>query len=267
MHHGLFLPPFGELADPEYLGRLAGQAEAAGWEGVFLWDHLVFPGVPELIDPWIGLAAMAVGTKTIRIGPMVTPLPRRRPFVVARQVAALDLLSNGRMVLGVGLGDLIGGEFATLGEELDRRIRAEMLDESLGLIDQLLSGTQVEHRGVHYQLEGAQFLPTPRQRPVPTWVAARWPNRAPLRRAARYQGVFVIDVHQPHEVVEMAKVLAEFGVVDRPFEIVVAMAPGTDPGPWETAGVTWFLNQLGPFNLRRWEVEAIVGAGPRRVHS
>ena len=267
MRHGLFLPPFGATAHPKYFGELAQQAEAAGWEGVFLWDHLVYPDVPQLVDPWIALTAIAGATRTIKLGPMVSPLPRRHPWGLARQVAALDLLSDGRLVLGVGRRDLRGGEFATFGEELDRRVRGEMLDESLSLLHQLLSGARVEHRGKHYLVDGAQFLPTPHQQPLPTWVAARWPNRAPLRRAARYQGVFVIQVGRPEEILELRSLLAGFGVGDRPFEIVVAMAPGRDPGPWEAVGVTWYLTELGPFDLRRAAVEAVVAAGPPKTRT
>ena len=262
MRHGLFLPPFGELSHPRYLGELAQRAEKAGWEGFFLWDHMVFPRVSQLLDPWIPLAAIALSTSTIKLGPMVTPLPRRRPWVLARQLAALDLLCNGRLVLGVGLGDLRGGEFATFGEELDPRVRAAMLDESLELLGQLLGGSQVQHRGQHYMVESAQFLPTPIQQPLPIWVAARWPNRAPIRRSTRYQGVFVIDVERPAEITELRALLAQGGVAGQPFEIIITQPPGGDPDPWEAAGVTWYLTQLGPFDLRRDEVEAIVAAGP-----
>ena len=265
MRHGLFLRPFGATAHPKYFGELAQQAEAAGWEGVFLWDHLGYPDVPQLVDPWIALTAIAGATRTIKLGPMVSPLPRRHPWGLARQVAALDLLSDGRLVLGVGRRDLRGGEFATFGEELDRRVRGEMLDESLSLLHQLLSGARVERRGKHYLVEGVQFLPTPHQQPLPTWVAARWPNRAPRRRAARCQGGFVIQVERPEEILEVRSLLAGFGVGDRPFEIVMAMAPGRDPGPWEAAGVTWYLTRLGPFDLRRAAVEGVVAAGPPKT--
>lgn len=262
MRQGLFVPPFGELADPRCLGELAQLAEASGWEGFFLWDHLVYSGVPQLVDPWIALAAIATTTKTIRLGPMVTPLPRRRPWVLARQLASLDLLSQGRMVLGAGLGDLRGGEFATFGEELDPRTRGEILDESLELVEKLLAGAEVQHQGSHFQLDQVRFLPSPLQQPLPIWIAARWPNRAPLRRSVRYQGVFVIQVEQPAQILELRSRLSEFGLGDRPFEIVVAMAPGTNPDPWAAAGVSWFLTQLGPRDLRRSEAEAIVAAGP-----
>ncbi|HEY6539194.1 MAG TPA: LLM class flavin-dependent oxidoreductase [Candidatus Dormibacteraeota bacterium] len=262
MHHGLFIPPFGELADPSYLGDLARRAEEAGWEGFFLWDHLVFPGVDEVLDPWIALAAAAVATSTIRLGPMVTPLPRRRPWTLARQVAALDQLSSGRFTLGAGLGDLRGSEFATFGEELDPPTRGRILDESLSVVERLLAGDPVEHHGARYHLAATRFLPSARQQPLPVWVAARWPKRAPLQRAASRQGVFVIDVEEPQQIEEMRGLLRRYGVGDPGFDVVVARAAGSDPHPWQAAGVTWFLAQLGPWDLRRSNVDAVVQAGP-----
>ncbi len=262
MRRGLFVPPFGELADPGYLAGLAARAEEAGWEGFFLWDHLVFPGVEDLIDPWTALAAIALSTSRIRLGPMVTPVPRRRPTFLARQLAALDLLSRGRLIFGAGLGDLVGREFEILGEDVDPKRRALRLDESLELLEALLSGREVHHEGANFKISGATFRPTPEQRPLPIWIAARWPNRAPLRRAVRYQGVFVIQVDEPAQVLSMRELLGKFGLGDRPFEIVVTRPPGADPGPWAEAGVTWFLTQLGPRDLRREPVEALIRSGP-----
>ncbi|MFZ0995154.1 MAG: LLM class flavin-dependent oxidoreductase [Candidatus Dormiibacterota bacterium] len=262
MRRGLFLPPFGEAADPGFLASLAADAEAVGWDGVFLWDHLRFPGVDNILDPWIALAAIASATERIRLGQMVTPLPRRRPWVVARQAAALDILSGGRMVLGVGLGDPEGGEFASFGEELDLRVRAEMLDESLELIPKLLTGAEVEHRGAHYQLSRTSFRPAALQRPLPIWVAARWPNRAPVRRAARFQGVFAIQMERPEELLALRELLAGFGQTSDQFDLVVAQPPGTDPEPWREAGITWFLDWFSPYDLRRDDLRRRVSAGP-----
>lgn len=262
MRRGLFLPPFGEAADPGFLASLSAEAEATGWDGVFLWDHLRFPGVDNVLDPWIGLAAIASATQRIRLGQMVTPLPRRRPWVVARQAAALDILSHGRMVLGAGLGDPMGGEFAAFGEELELRIRAEMLDESLELISRLLTGSEVEHSGTHYQLSRTAFRPASLQRPLPIWVAARWPNRAPVRRAAKFQGVFAIQLERPEELLALRELLAEFGQSSDQFQIVVAQPPGTDPGPWQEVGASWLLDWFNPLELRRDDLRRSVSAGP-----
>ena len=199
VQQGLFIPQFGELAHPRLLADFGRRAERAGWDGLFVWDHIQYRAPATVVlDPWVTLAAIGAATDRLRLGAMVTPLARRRPWVVARQLAALDLLTEGRMVLGVGLGlDDSGKELSTFGEELDARTRAEMLDEGLEIIHGLLSGANRAPPGPHYIADGATFLPTPVQYPLPTWVAARWPNRAPLRRAARYQGVFAINISTP----------------------------------------------------------------------
>ena len=136
MQRGLFIPQFGELAHPRLLADLGQRAERAGWDGLFVWDHIQYRAPAALVlDPWVTLAAVGAVTTRLRLGAMVTPLARRRPWVVARQLAALDLLTDGRMVLGVGLGlDDSGKELSTFGEELDARTRAEMLDEGLEIV-------------------------------------------------------------------------------------------------------------------------------------
>src|SRR5512145_701631 len=155
MRRGIFLPIFDDLADPATLARLAARAEDRGWDGVFLWDHVLYRApVAAVTDPWIALAAMAGATGRIELGPMVTPLARRRPWVVARQAVALDHLAGGRFVLGLGLGlDSSGGELSRFGEETDDRRRAAMLDEGLDVLAGLLSGERVDHRGEHYTVD------------------------------------------------------------------------------------------------------------------
>ena len=161
MRSGLFIPLFDELADPALVARLSAEAEEAGWHGVFVWDNLRFvEPVVDVADPWIALAAIAVATKEIRLGPMVTPLARRRPAKVARETATLDRLSGGRLTLGVGLGsDQFASEYSITGEELDDRRRARMLDESLEILAAAWSGESVHHRGEHYTVDGMSFLP------------------------------------------------------------------------------------------------------------
>lgn len=260
----MFVPPFGELADPRIIGDLAAATESAGWDGFFLWDHVQYRDpATHVLDPWIAMAVAAVRTERVTIGPMVTPLARRRPAVVARQLTALDLLSGGRMVLGVGLGlDTSGRELSSFAEELDDRVRAAMLDESLDVVHALLSGDEVHHRGVHYTADGARFLPSPVQHPIPTWVAARWPNRAPIRRAARYEGVFVIDVAAPDDVAALGQVVAEQRGSEGPFEIVVDLDPGSDPAAWQAAGATWILTRFSQFDTELEHVRAIIEKGP-----
>jgi alkanesulfonate monooxygenase SsuD/methylene tetrahydromethanopterin reductase-like flavin-dependent oxidoreductase (luciferase family) len=193
---GLFVPLFDELAAPAIVARLSAEAEERGWDGVFVWDHLRWrEPVVDVADPWITLAAMATATERIRLGPMVTPLARRRPVKVARETATLDRLSGGRLTLGVGLGsDQFGNEYSITGEELDDRRRARMLDESLDILVAAWSGDPVRHRGEHYTVDGMRFRPRPVQRPgVPVWVAGFHGKPRPLRRAARHQGFFPVN--------------------------------------------------------------------------
>src|SRR5207244_6229353 len=134
---------------------LARDAEAAGWDGVLLCDHLTarWQGHSEPIaDPWIGLAAIAAATERVLIGPMVTPLPRRRPWQLASETVTLDALSNGRLVLGVGLGTVDAQNFAPFGEEPDLATRGRMLDESLEVLTGLWRGQPLTHEGERYRV-------------------------------------------------------------------------------------------------------------------
>jgi alkanesulfonate monooxygenase SsuD/methylene tetrahydromethanopterin reductase-like flavin-dependent oxidoreductase (luciferase family) len=265
VNHALFVPPFGELAHPRVVAEIAERAERAGWDGLFVWDHVQYRApATQVIDPWIALAVAADRTERLQLGAMVTPLARRRPAIVARQLAALDLLSDGRMVLGVGLGlDSSGRELSSFGEELDDRKRAAMLDEALEVVHGLLSGEELHHHGAHFVADGARFSPVPARR-LPTWVGARWPNKAPLRRAARFEGVFVIDVHSPDEIAELCTVVKELRPDGAPFDVVVDLVPGSDPEPWEDAGATWHLVRFSPFDLSLREVRAVADEGPPR---
>ena len=149
------------------VARLATLAEDAGWHGIFVWDHVRWRApVFDVADAWITLAAIATATASIRLGPMVTPLARRRPVKVARETATLDRLSGGRLTLGVGLGgNEFGDEYAMTGEERDERRRARMLDECLEILSAAWSGEPVHHHGEHYTVDGMRFLPRPVQRP------------------------------------------------------------------------------------------------------
>jgi alkanesulfonate monooxygenase SsuD/methylene tetrahydromethanopterin reductase-like flavin-dependent oxidoreductase (luciferase family) len=262
MRHGLFMPIFGELADPSTLARLATRAEDRGWDGVFLWDHLVYrPPVSAVTDPWIALAAIAAATERVALGPMVTPLARRRPWIVARQAVALDHLSGGRFVLGLGLGlDSSGGELSRFGEETDDRRRASMLDEGLDLLAGLLSGEQIDHRGEHYQARDVRFLPRPvRPGGLPIWLAGRWPHRRPIERALRHDGLFLIDTDGPGDLAAVAERAAGLG---RPFDLAVEGRPGEPSERWAAAGATWWLAQFDPFDVTVAGVEAVIDAGP-----
>lgn len=269
MRFGLTVPNFGDYFDPRVLAALARDAEHAGWDGFFVWDHVVAWPTP-IVDPWIALSAVAVATERIRIGPLVTPVPRRRPTKLAREVVSLDHLSDGRVILGVGIG---AGpwEWDYLGEEADLRTRGAMLDEGLDLLAKLWSGEPVRHDGRFYSFRGdggpdnpepmpTPFLPPPVQRPrVPIWVAGTWPSRAPFRRAASWDGVVpigrgagMVNYLAPDEVRDIATFIGEKRSSDGPFDVVVCGHSGADDGTtvvreYADAGATWWLEDISPW--------------------
>jgi alkanesulfonate monooxygenase SsuD/methylene tetrahydromethanopterin reductase-like flavin-dependent oxidoreductase (luciferase family) len=243
---GFQLAPFEELSEPALVAELAAKAERRGWDGFFVWDHVAYrEPVKALADPWVTLAAVAMKTERMTIGPMVTPIARRRPHQLARETVTLDRLSGGRLVLGVGLGSERTGEFDPdrFGEEGDPKARARLLDDGL---DRLLAYWDGE------------FEPRPLQRPrIPIWVAARWPNRRPLRRAARYDGLFPIEVRDPDALAELAEEVHAMREGADPFDLVIDHPPGADPAPWAAAGATWCLIDFGTQPTRA-EVEAAI---------
>ena len=262
----LWLPLFDELADPLTVARLAAEAEEAGWHGVFVWDQLRWRApVREVADPWISLAAIASATERVRLGPMVTPLPRRRPAKVARETATLDSLSRGRLILGVGIGaDRFAGELSRTGEQLDDRLRGQMLDESLQILEAAWSGEPVHHRGAHYTIDEVQFLPRPVQRPgVPVWVAGFPGNVKPLRRAARYDGFFPANLEHPDQLSEVVASIAELRGHDAaPYDVVVGLPLGVDPVPFAEAGATWWLPEFAPDTVSVDAVRTVLRNGP-----
>ena len=269
MRCGLYVAPFGELADVAVLADVGVRAEAAGWDGVFLWDHVMTYDPIDVADPWIALTAIALATERVRLGAMVTPLARRRPWDVARQVAVLDRLSGGRMVFGAGLGGDSRGELTAFGEERDPRARAALLDEALEVVLALWSGEPVTRDGPAFPLQGARVLPTPLQEPrPPVWLACVWPHRRPLRRAARYDGVFPVSHHwalSGDELRELMAVIAEHRPAGAgPFDLVVVNHER--PGPERMAelaggGATWWLQGFGE-RPRLADVQGAADAGP-----
>ena len=269
MRSGLYIAPFGELADVHALAELAVRAEAAGWDGFFVWDHVMTYDPVDVADPWIALTAVALATERLRLGAMVTPLARRRPWDVARQVAMLDRLSGGRMVLGAGLGGDSRRELTAFGEEREPRARAALLDEALEVIVALWGGDEVTRDGPAFPLERARVLPTPLQAPrPPVWLACVWPHRRPLRRAARYDGVFPVSHHwslSGDELRELLGVVAEHRPADAgAFDLVIVNHER--PGPERMAeladaGATWWLQGFGE-RPRLADVQAAAAAGP-----
>jgi alkanesulfonate monooxygenase SsuD/methylene tetrahydromethanopterin reductase-like flavin-dependent oxidoreductase (luciferase family) len=264
MRHGLFVPPFDELANPDRLVELALDAERAGWDGFFLWDHLLYgTRVREILDPYICLSAIAAATSTMQLGVMVTPLVRRRPAVLARQAVTLDLLSHGRLVLGLGIGDDYVGELSSFNDQVDAKVRGRMLTEGLEVLTGLLSGETIDHVGEFYRASDVRFRPIA-ERPsgIPIWLAARWPNPAPIRRAAKYQGIVIIEMTDPVDVTELRRRLEESGADLEHFDIVVLGAVGDDVRAWEKAGATWRLQQIGPFDIHYAHAHDVAAAGP-----
>jgi alkanesulfonate monooxygenase SsuD/methylene tetrahydromethanopterin reductase-like flavin-dependent oxidoreductase (luciferase family) len=267
---GLYFPLFDELADPTVVARLAAEAEAAGWHGVFVWDQVRWhEPILNVADPQITLAAIATSTERILLGPMVTPLARRRPVKVARETATLDVLSGGRLRFGVGLGsDRFAGEFSMTGEELDDRTRARMLDEALDIVRAAWSGEPVHHDGEHYTVKGMRFLPRPIQRPgIPIWVAGFPGNRRPLHRAARYDGYFPVNLDHADQLAEMVADLATLrrALGKDPadaYDLVTALEPGVDPMPYIAAGATWWLVGFPDEETTIDRVRGVIRDGP-----
>ncbi|HET8630785.1 MAG TPA: LLM class flavin-dependent oxidoreductase [Thermomicrobiales bacterium] len=275
MQYGISVPNFAEYADPRTLADLARDAEAAGWDGFFLWDHILFDTGWRLpiADPWVALAAIAASTTRVRLGPLVTPLARRRPWKVARETVTLDHLTGGRLVLGVGLGYPPDAEFGQFGEETDDKVRARKLDEGLDILTGLWSGEPFAYAGEQYRLKETVFLPRPVQRPrIPIWVGGYWPNRAPFRRAARWDGVCPGSLNTNwDEIIPLADLraalyIAAYRAGAAPYDVVVGgYTPGDDRAagaavvaPYAEAGVTWWIENIhglrGPFDDMRERV-------------
>lgn len=271
MRFGLSIPNF---ADPRRLLDVARAADVSGWDGFFLWDHIVVSRAEPVpvVEPWTVLAAAATATTRVRLGTLVTPLPRRRPWVLARQVTTVDHLSGGRAVLGVGLGVPPQEEYGALGEPADPKEHAMLLDEGLDVLGALWSGQRVEHHGERHRLDGVTFLPAPVQRPrVPIWTATSLPARAGLRRAARWDGVAPIysdgSVLRPVTPDEVASVVAEIGQrrgQKEPFDVVVWVGEhdAATQRAYEDAGATWLVE--GPAPGPEWLESAIAlaSSGP-----
>ena len=270
LRFGVYLPPFGPFGDPNDVVELAVRAEAAGWDGVFLWDHVIGAAAP-ITDPWTTLAAVAVATERILLGPTVTPLPRRRPWVVARQASTVSRLSGGRLVLGVGLGSDESGDFSRFGEETDLSARAASLDEALTIVRAIWSGQPFDRVGAHHEAHLDASEPEPHR--IPIWMACSQRRAAVMRRAAACDGVFAIADHTlaASEVADLAGSVRAAGAPDHGYDIVVAgnSSPawerpnpdGVDLGALADAGATWWMESLIHFDPLAMSME-VVDAGP-----
>ena len=256
MNYGVNAPNFGDYGDPRLLVELARETEAAGWDGFFVWDHLTWPSQDPGTDPWVTLAAIATVTTRIRLGPMVAVPARRRPWKLARETVAIDQLSGGRLILGVGLGYNPVEEFEAFSEPSDAKTRAARLDEGLDVLAGLWSGQSFSYAGAQYQVSNARFTPGPIQQPrIPIWVAGGWPTKAPFRRAARWDGVFpmgqpsVNGLVTPADFSDLLAYIREHRTSDAPFDAIHGgHTTGADVAqdaalitPYAEAGVTWWM--------------------------
>ena len=273
MRYAIEITNLGDYADPRVAARLARASEEAGWEGIFVWDHLAFAwGVPSG-DPWVILSAMAASTVRMKLGTAVTPLARRRPHVVANALATLDVLSSGRVIFGAGLGG-VGEEFSAFGEPQETKERAAMLDEGLSVLAGFLSGEEVTHRGEHYTVEGVKLAPLPIQRPrIPIWIGGN--SSAALRRAARWDGWLApatspdatpTMAKTPKQIAEMVTQIRRHRTTDAPFEAAVDgyTEAGDDelPRAYEEAGATWWLESIHGMRGGLDEMMVRVQTGP-----
>jgi alkanesulfonate monooxygenase SsuD/methylene tetrahydromethanopterin reductase-like flavin-dependent oxidoreductase (luciferase family) len=233
LNHAVCIPTDFDAAT---IGELAEAAEGAGWDGVFVWDTIF------LTDAWVALTAIAMRTMRVKIGPMLTPVARRRPWKLAAETATLDRLSGGRLILPVGLGVAEDERWDQLGmaAEMDRLERARLLDEGLDVLTRLWTGEPVDYDGERHHVHGAQMKCVPLQRPrPPIWVVGRWPDppKTMLRRMLRWDGAIV----SPKTDVRSLRDL----VGGRPFDVLVeGKTPGVDLAALEDAGVTWWLEAI-----------------------
>lgn len=280
MQFGLYLPNYGDEVSALSLAELAAEAEQAGWDGFFLWDHILANKSQTLniVDPWIALTAVAMKTTRIRFGTTLTPLSRRRPWVLARQTATLDNLSGGRLVLSVGLGEPAETEFAYFGEDPEARVRAEKLDEGLDILAGLWSGKRFGYQGKHFRIEKVVFQPAPLQKPrIPIWVGGYWPNPAPFRRAARWDGALPLKKSGgffmgPDDLREMLAFIRRERTTQAPFDaVVIGTRPGLGKKPaleaknlaeLEQAGATWWLQSLFLERNSAEKARAAIRQGP-----
>ena len=263
MQYGFIIP----RGDVETILEMTVEAEEAGWDGVFYWDGIYIESAGPMYDPWVTLAAMALQTKRVRLGAVLTPPSRRRPWKLARETVTVDHLSHGRLIVPVGLGALEDGGFAKVGEATDRKVRAELLDEGLDILTGLWSGKPFHFQGKHYHLDEMTFQPPPVQSPrIPIWVVGAWPSMKSMQRVLRYDGLLPTKVTSPgndnamtpDDIRTMKAYIEAHRTLTTPFDIVwEGETPGDDREraaqivqPFIDAGITWWTES-------RWFTEDI----------
>ena len=274
MKFGLYAPNFGNtFGNPKRVTELAVEAEKAGWDGFFLWDHIIYAeeGYPDIVDPFIALTSVAENTEKIHIGTTVTPLTRRRPWKLARETVTLDILSEGRFILGIGLGG--SSEFSVMNEETNLRKMAEMADEQLEILDGLWSGEEFSYDGKYYKIDKVKFLPRPVQKPrIKLWGAGTWPKKGPFQRAAKLDGVIPLSEDYrnpltPDDYRDMIEYMENLGLCE-PYDIVKISfnIPEDDRrsiiNDFEDAGVNWWLELVSDWTGSYEKIKEIIMQGP-----
>jgi alkanesulfonate monooxygenase SsuD/methylene tetrahydromethanopterin reductase-like flavin-dependent oxidoreductase (luciferase family) len=247
VQHAINLPLFGPLADPIAVVEIGQAVEENGWDGLFVWDHVLSP-LPEpweLSDPWVVLAAVATTTRRIRLGTMVTPLARRRIIKLARETVTLDRLSRGRLTLGLGLGGDTGRELSAFGEPTEISERAAVLDEGARLLTELWSGKMVNSQGL-LKIDGVRIAPGPIQLPrIPVWFGCKGDSLRPAKRAALYDGIYPIEVDEKQVGAILETVRRARGSLEG-FDIALAAHPDVSLADLKLMGATWAMHAFWP---------------------
>lgn len=276
MRYGLDVSITGAYAQAALLADIAALAEESGWDGFFVQDCLLAAQPEPLVDPWLALCAIALATRRLRIGALMTPLAAYRPWQIARQCVTLDHLSAGRLTFGAGLG-FQADDFLAVGEDATASVRAEKLEEGLALLRQFWKGEPFSFAGKHYQMRETQLLPAPVQTPgIPIWVAGVWPHRKPLRRAASFDGLYLASQQangedlSPSALREAIAYVQSQRQVDTPFD--VAFAGETEAAsaadvihPYAQAGATWWLEGIWVERGTPEQMRARIQQGPPRA--
>lgn len=277
MKYGIDIPNFEPFHDPNVIKQLAIEAEYYGWDGFFIWDHIWLGLDIPFVDPWIALSAIATATKTIRFGTMITPIPRRRPWKLARETVSIDILSNGRLILGAGLGWPPEIEFAPFSETTDNVTRGEMLDEGLDILTGLWKGKPFSYKGKHFNINmDVTFKPTPKQKPrIPIWIGGMWPNKKPFIRASKWDGVFPISksgkplsakelLQVKDYIYEQSESITQYDIVAAGVSFKEVKKQTTLLKSYKNSGATWWIESLEPYKTHQ-EALQIIKSGPPRI--
>ena len=276
MKYGIDIPNFEPFHDPNVIKQLAIEAENHEWDGFFIWDHIWLGMDVPFVDPWVALTVVATATKSIRFGTMVTPIPRRRPWKFARETVSIDILSDGRLTIGAGLGWPPEIEFGPFSETVDNVKRGEMLDEGLDVLTGLWKGKPFSYKGRHFNINDVTFKPTPLQTPrIPIWIGGMWPNKKPFIRASKWDGVFPASKSEkaisPEEINEIKNFIYQQSPNTQQYDIVAAGVSHENIKDqnillksYKNAGATWWIESLEQCKTPE-EALRIIKNGPHNI--